>query len=154
MVRTRSGHIGKDDNDLKSAGKKKRSDRKPGESIKAKSSPRETSTDPQKQRIIRDKLYHLISRTKDTSTICPSQVARAIHEDHRVTFPDWRGEMDPVRAVVWEEVKKGHVQVTQGGQVRTYNERNDLKGPIRVRRGPNWDEIDPNRTSHMKGKDE
>lgn len=50
--------------------------------------------------------------------------------------------MDPVRAVVWDDVECGYVQVTQKGEVRAWEMRNDLKGPIRVRRGPKWDERD------------
>lgn len=112
----------------------------------AKASPdnsRTTTSNHNKDRIVRTKLYYLISRTKETSTICPSQVARMIHQDDRHAFPDWREQMDPVRSIVWDEVKKGHVQVTQGGEVRPYEERNDLKGPIRVRRGPKWSQVDP-----------
>lgn len=53
--------------------------------------------------------------------------------------------MDPVRDFVWDQASKGYVQVTQGGIVRSFDEREHLKGPIRVRRGPRWDEGDLNR---------
>ena len=47
--------------------------------------------------------------------------------------------MDPVRDIVWEEVRTERVEVTQGGVVRSLEERPGLKGPIRVRRGPKWE---------------
>ena len=50
--------------------------------------------------------------------------------------------MDPVRAVVWDDVKRGVVEVTQKGEVRPWEMRNDLKGPIRVKRGLKWDKRD------------
>lgn len=74
-----------------------------------------------------------------SSTICPSQVARGLNKDHPARYPDWRGMMDFTRDIVWEHVKEGRVEVTQGGEVRTYEEREGLKGPIRVRRGEGWD---------------
>lgn len=46
--------------------------------------------------------------------------------------------MQPVRDVVWREVLEGRVEVTQGGEVREYECRNEIRGPIRVRRGKKW----------------
>lgn len=46
--------------------------------------------------------------------------------------------MDPVREIVWKEVGRERVEVTQGGVVRSLEEREGLKGPIRVRRGEKW----------------
>jgi hypothetical protein len=85
-------------------------------------------------------LYELISRTRPSGTICPSQVSRALHSGDQAQFPDWRELMDPVREVVWEEVRRGRVEVTQGGNRREWEKRKEIKGPIRVRRGPRWDE--------------
>lgn len=47
--------------------------------------------------------------------------------------------MEPTREIVWQKVKEGQVEVTQGGDVREYESRHELKGPIRVRRGPHWE---------------
>jgi hypothetical protein len=47
--------------------------------------------------------------------------------------------MSFTRDVVWEQVQSGRVEVTQGGDVRLFEEREGLKGPIRVRRGQNWE---------------
>ena len=46
--------------------------------------------------------------------------------------------MDEVREEVWRAVERGEVEVTQRGSVRTLEEREGIKGPIRVRRGPKW----------------
>jgi hypothetical protein len=46
--------------------------------------------------------------------------------------------MNFTRELVWAEVRKGRVEVTQGGEVRKWQDRNTLKGPIRVRRGEKW----------------
>jgi len=83
-------------------------------------------------------LYALLSRTKENSTICPSQIPRQLAKEGRVG--EWRSLMPSVREAVWAEAKKGIVEVTQGGEVRKWEEREELVGPIRVRRGPKWSE--------------
>jgi hypothetical protein len=95
--------------------------------------------DEQRQATI-STLYELISRTRPSGTICPSQVSRALHSGEKAQFPEWRELLDPVREVVWEEVRRGRVEVTQGGNRREWEKRKEIKGPIRVRRGPRWDE--------------
>lgn len=46
--------------------------------------------------------------------------------------------MYPIRDMVWAEAETGRVEITQGGVVRSVEERDRLKGPIRVRRGPDY----------------
>jgi hypothetical protein len=88
---------------------------------------------------VKQKMNELLSKlTSSSSTICPSQIARGLNKDHPARYPDWRAMMDPVRDIVWEEVSKGRVEVTQGGEARSLEEREGLKGPIRVRRGKKW----------------
>ena len=88
---------------------------------------------------VKQKMNELLSKlTSSSSTICPSQIARGLNKEYPARYPDWRAMMDPVRDIVWEEVMKGTVEVTQGGEVRMLEEREGLKGPIRVRRGENW----------------
>jgi len=88
---------------------------------------------------VKQKMNELLSKlTSSSSTICPSQIARGLNKDYPAKYPDWRAMMDPVRDIVWEEVRKGTVEVTQGGEVRSLEEREGLKGPIRVRRGEKW----------------
>jgi len=88
---------------------------------------------------VKQKMNELLSKlTSSSSTICPSQIARGLNKDDPASYPDWRAMMNPVRDIVWAEVEKGRVQVTQGGEVRELEEREGLKGPIRVRRGLKW----------------
>lgn len=78
-----------------------------------------------------------------------------MHADDKKIYPDWRALMDPVRDMVWQDVTVGKLQVTQKGEVRAYEERRGIKGPIRVKRGPKWDEVgvDP-RDEDVDGDDE
>jgi len=55
-------------------------------------------------------------------TICPSEVARALHTD-------WRELMPVVRAVADDLAAQGHIVVTQKGEVVTAQ---TAKGPIRL----------------------
>jgi hypothetical protein len=77
-----------------------------------------------------------------------------MHAEDRKTYSEWRPLMDPVRAVVWDEVKRGTVEVTQKGEVRPWEMRNDLKGPIRVKRGSKWGERDEEKGKKKKEEEE
>ncbi len=66
----------------------------------------------------------LDSRARDSS-ICPSDVARAVAPD------DWRPWMEPVRRAARRLVARGEVEITQGGSVV---DPSTAKGPIRIRR--------------------
>ncbi len=55
-------------------------------------------------------------------TICPSEVARALHTD-------WRELMPVVRAVAEDLAAQGYIVVTQKGEVVTAQ---TAKGPIRL----------------------
>ena len=87
---------------------------------------------------IRSTILELIGHLKAGSTICPSQVPRKLHDTSPSKYPDWREMMPHVRQVVWDLVKDGQAEVTQRGDVRSWDMRNDLKGPLRVRRGPQY----------------
>ncbi|RXK42576.1 hypothetical protein M231_00130 [Tremella mesenterica] len=89
---------------------------------------------PNQTEDIRTTLYHLLDNLKPFSTLCPSSVARQLHKQDPVRYPVWRVLMDSVRDVVWDEVQRGNVEVTQGGTVRTWDEKEKIKGPIRVRK--------------------
>lgn len=87
---------------------------------------------------IRSTILELIGHLKAESTICPSQVPRKLHDMSPKKYPDWRQMMPHVRQVVWDLVKDGQAEVTQRGEVRSWDMRNNLKGPLRVRRGPKY----------------
>jgi hypothetical protein len=70
-------------------------------------------------------IIELLDSRAATSTICPSDAARAVGDD------DWRGLMDASRSAAARLVARGEVEITQHG------EPVDLataRGPIRIRR--------------------
>ncbi|CAD6009754.1 DUF3253 domain-containing protein [Agreia sp. COWG] len=70
-------------------------------------------------------ILELLARRAPTSSICPSDAARAVGDD------DWRTLMDASRAAAGRLVARGTVEVTQGGEpvdVAT------ARGPVRIRR--------------------
>lgn len=69
-----------------------------------------------------------LAARKPESSICPSDVAR----DHG---DDWRDLMDDVRAAAAELAAAGTVIITQGDREV---DMAAAKGPIRIRRGPKW----------------
>jgi len=75
-------------------------------------------------RQLEDKIRELLDARSRDSTICPSDVARAVSED------DWRDLMEPVRRAARRLVDAGEVQITQKGSVV---DPSTAKGPIRIR---------------------
>jgi hypothetical protein len=71
------------------------------------------------------KIRDLLSARSPSSSICPSDVARAVKPD------DWRPLMEPVRAAARAMMAEGEVQITQGGEVVA--DPDDVRGPIRIR---------------------
>jgi Protein of unknown function (DUF3253) len=61
----------------------------------------------------------------DTSTACPSEVARALSTDH------WRALMPQVRAVASRLAQRGVIEIAQRGQA--VSPIGPWKGPIRLR---------------------
>lgn len=78
----------------------------------------------------------LARRSADTS-ICPSEVARALHVD------DWRACMPVVREVAARLATQGVVSITQADSVIDPDTLGHIAGPIRLRRGACFDEGDP-----------
>jgi hypothetical protein len=66
----------------------------------------------------------LLAERERTSTICPSEAARAVGAD------GWRDLMEPARRAARRLVAAGSVEVTQGGRVV---DPSTAKGPIRIR---------------------
>lgn len=79
---------------------------------------------------LRRGIIELLGSRKPESSICPSDVARALGPKD-----GWRDLMDPVRAAAAELVSDGTVIITQGSETVDLG---TVKGPIRIRRGPNW----------------
>ncbi len=67
----------------------------------------------------------LLAARADTSTICPSDAARAVEPDN------WRPLMEPARQAAARLVASGDVEITQGGEVVDLA---SARGPIRIRR--------------------
>ncbi|MET9255970.1 DUF3253 domain-containing protein [Streptomyces sp. NPDC048182] len=70
----------------------------------------------------------LLDERAPTSSICPSDVARAAYDGDD---EGWRELMEPVREAVRGLADAGEVEVTQRGRVVDPRE---AKGPVRIRR--------------------
>ncbi len=71
-------------------------------------------------------ILSLLDDRAPTSTICPSDAARAVG-----TADGWRSLMDPARDAARRLVEAGEVVITQGGKVVDLD---TARGPIRIRR--------------------
>jgi hypothetical protein len=67
----------------------------------------------------------LLDHRAGTTTICPSEAARAVGGD------DWRPLMEPARAAARRLVASGRVEVVQKGRIV---DPSTARGPIRIRR--------------------
>ena len=77
-------------------------------------------------RALEASILDLLATRSRTSTICPSEAARAVGSDD-----GWRELMEPARRAARRLVAAGEVEVTQGGRVV---DPSTAKGPIRIRR--------------------
>ena len=71
----------------------------------------------------------LLADRSPASSICPSDVARALIGEEA----EWRALMPQVREVAKRMANDGVIRVTQGDSEVTIDEH--LRGPIRLRRG-------------------
>lgn len=71
-------------------------------------------------------ILQLLHQRAPTSTICPSDAARAVG-----TQDSWRDLMEPARDAAARLVADGQVEVTQQGKVVDLAQ---AQGPIRIRR--------------------
>ncbi len=74
---------------------------------------------------LEEKILELLAARAATSTICPSDAARAVGGN------DWRHLMEPAREAARRLVDAGQVHITQGGSVV---DPATAKGPIRIRK--------------------
>lgn len=73
---------------------------------------------------LEDAILELLDDRPTTSSICPSEAARAVDAD------GWRDLMEPVRAAARRLEAQGRVEITQGGRVV---DPCTARGPIRIR---------------------
>ncbi len=73
-------------------------------------------------------IIDLLAQRARTSTICPSDAARAVGGDEEER---WRELMEPARRAARRLVARGEVEITQGGRVV---DPSTAKGAIRIRR--------------------
>ena len=66
----------------------------------------------------------LLAARAETSSICPSDAARAVEPD------DWRPLMEPARQAAARLMERGDVEITQRGEVI---DPATARGPIRIR---------------------
>ena len=76
-------------------------------------------------RDLESRIRSLLAARAADSTICPSDVARAVAPE------DWRPLMEPVRRAARRLVAAGEVEITQRGAVV---DPSTARGPIRIRR--------------------
>ena len=77
----------------------------------------------------REVIVEKLTARDASSSICPSEAARELGGDN------WRDLMQPVRDAAQDLVHSGTVIITQGSDTVDLE---TVKGPIRIRRGPNW----------------
>ena len=82
---------------------------------------------------IETSILALLSHRAVDSSICPSEVARALAPD---SDGAWRNLMPTIRAVAATLASVGRVQITRGGREVSGHELE--AGPIRLRRGPRF----------------
>ena len=85
----------------------------------------DAETRTEQDRLLERTILDLLSRRALSSTICPSDAARAIGGK------EWRDLMEPARQAARRLVANGDVDITQGGKVV---DGAIARGPIRIRR--------------------
>ncbi len=73
----------------------------------------------------------LLEARPASSSICPSEAARAAATELGMEGEGWRELMEPARAAARRLVATGEAEITQGGRVV---DPSTARGPIRVRR--------------------
>ncbi|MDR6172544.1 DUF3253 domain-containing protein [Curtobacterium sp. SORGH_AS_0776] len=74
---------------------------------------------------LEQRIDELLAARARTSSICPSDAARALDPD------GWRDLMEPARRAARRMMSRGEVEITQHGSVV---DPSTAKGPIRIRR--------------------
>jgi hypothetical protein len=92
---------------------------------------------------IRDAIAGLLQKREPSSTICPSEAARALAPKA------WRPLMDRVRAVAVAMAKEGALEIRQGGTAVPSD--SPLTGPIRLGRPVALTSARPSRSNRDGG---
>ena len=67
------------------------------------------------------------------SSICPSEVARELWPGD-----EWRSRMPEVRRAAAQLAAEGTVRITQKDTEVDASKIEEVRGPVRIRRGPRW----------------
>ncbi len=86
------------------------------------------ASDPDVDQRLESTILDLLAQRARTSTICPSDAARAVAGDDE---QEWRDLMEPARRAARRLVDRGEVVITQGG---TVVDPATAKGAIRIRK--------------------
>ncbi|WP_338703299.1 DUF3253 domain-containing protein [Streptomyces sp. Q6] len=81
------------------------------------------------ERRLQQVVLDLLAQRDPSSSICPSDAARAAYEGDRAE--GWRALMEPVRNAARQLALAGQVEITQGGR---RVDPDTARGPIRIRR--------------------
>ncbi|MFJ4581354.1 DUF3253 domain-containing protein [Streptomyces echinatus] len=80
-------------------------------------------------RSLEDAILGLLDRRAPGASVCPSEVARAVHGS---ADEGWRELMEPVRRAAARLAAEGKVEITQHGSPV---DPGRARGPVRIRRG-------------------
>ncbi|MEU3828197.1 DUF3253 domain-containing protein [Streptomyces sp. SID486] len=83
---------------------------------------------PDGERSLEDAILDLLDRRAPGASVCPSDVARAVHGSGD---EGWRELMEPVRRAAARLAAEGRVEVTQHGDAV---DPARARGPVRIRR--------------------
>ncbi|KOV92789.1 MULTISPECIES: DUF3253 domain-containing protein [unclassified Streptomyces] len=79
-------------------------------------------------RSLREAILELLDGRAPGASVCPSEVARAVHGS---ADEGWRELMEPVRRVAARLADEGRVEITQHGAAV---DPGRARGPVRIRR--------------------
>jgi hypothetical protein len=83
------------------------------------------SETPDTEQRLRSAILEMARERGPSSSICPSDAARAVGDD------GWRDLMDQAREIARDLAREGRVEITQRGSVLDPDA--DWRGPIRIR---------------------
>lgn len=88
-------------------------------------------------RALESAIIELLADRPASSSICPSEAARRVAPAGGDEDEGWRDLMEPARSAARRLVADGLVAIKQRGRVV---DPSTARGPIRIARGPGWDD--------------